>query len=562
MIRKALLLPVTVAALTLLAAPRADARSFDERGPLACPSQTLGSVDVPADGATVSGYVQVIGFALDGNLVSNVDVFVDGTDDANRVTTAGGANINLPRPDILQAFPQYAGSPGQYPGWQASFMAASFSNGSHTIYVRITDALGCSYFLTPRAIRVDNTINEAPFGNMDFPQPNSSVAANGVLTVAGWALDDRQVDHVDVIVDGLLERQAVTGIYRADVAANYPDNPAAIVSGFVLNIDSTRYPNGVHTVSARAVDDQGQQGFLGSARVQIFNNAPNLGPIGEVEFPLVNANWFGNCFPVSPGGPSGGPTDIVDPRLLMFVNGWALEASLEDTGGVSEVRVALDGVPIKNSRVNCHREFLLANALIDCYGYYRPDIEVLYPGFAQAPNVGFQFYVDVGYLITQMGFKEGAHIIQVSAVDKRNTTTLLKEIPIEMECATGQLDPPPLGFIDDPTNYKFIGGVYPVIGWALDLDIVVKVRILIDGVPQLDAVTGVDYADYGYASPDVAASYPFYPQHSNARFRFYLDTTKISNSEHDLTIEVTDSRGNVRAAGTRRFIVDNNTLVR
>ena len=28
-----------------------------------------------------------------------------------------------------------------------------------------------------------------------------------------------------------------------------------------------------------------------------------------------------------------------------------------------------------------------------------------------------------------------------------------------MECATGQLDPPPL-IIDDPTNYKFIGGVF------------------------------------------------------------------------------------------------------
>ena len=32
-----------------------------------------------------------------------------------------------------------------------------------------------------------------------------------------------------------------------------------------------------------------------------------------------------------------------------------------------------------------------------------------------------------------------------------------------MECATGNLDPPPIGFIDDPSNYKFIGGVFPVI---------------------------------------------------------------------------------------------------
>jgi hypothetical protein len=562
MIRKALLLSAAVAAILLAAPPApAAARNSDLRRALGCASQTLGSVDVPSDGATVSGYVQVVGYALDGNLVSNVDVFVDGTDDANRVTTAGGANINLPRPDIIQAFPQYAGSPGQNPGWQAYFMASNYSDGAHTIYVRITDVTGCSYFLVPRAVKIDSTQNEAPFGNMDFPQPNTGVV-NGILTVAGWALDDRKVDHVDVIVDGLLERQAVTGIYRADVAANFPNDPAAIVAGFVLNIDSTRYTNGVHTVSARAVDDQGQQGFLGSAQVQIFNNAPNIGPIGDVEFPLTNPNWFGNCFPVSPGGPSGGPTDIVDPRLLMFVHGWALEASLENTGGVSEVRLALDGVPIKNSRLNCHREFLLSNALIDCYGYYRPDLEVLYPGFAQVPNVGFQFFVDVGYLIVTRGFKEGAHILQVSAVDKKNTNVLLKEIPLEMECASGQLDPPPIGYIDDPTNYKFIGGVYPVIGWALDLDVVVKVRILIDGVAQIDAVTGLDSANYGFASPDVAAAYPFYPQRSYARFRFYLDTTLISNSEHDLLIEVTDARGNVRSAGTRRFIVDNNTLVR
>ena len=115
MIRKALFLSATVAAVALLAASPADARSAEVRRALACPSQTLGSVDVPADGATVSGYVVVKGYALDGNLVSNVDVYVDGTDDANRVTTAGGANINLPRPDILQAFPQYAGTPGSEP---------------------------------------------------------------------------------------------------------------------------------------------------------------------------------------------------------------------------------------------------------------------------------------------------------------------------------------------------------------------------------------------------------------------------------------------------------------
>ena len=229
---------------------------------------------------------------------------------------------------------------------------------------------------------------------------------------------------------------------------------------------------------------------------------------------------------------------------------------------VSAAILEMDGVVIEDTRVNCHREFLLNNALIDCYGYYRPDIEVLYPGFQQVPNVGFQFFVDVGDLITQRGFVEGAHILQIKALDKEDSSSLLKEVPIVMECATANLDPPPIGFIDDPTNYKFIGGVYPVVGWALDLDLVVKVRILIDGVAQIDAVRGVDYAELGFASPDVAVQYPAYPQASNARFRFYLDTTQISNSEHDLLIEVTNGNGNVRSAGTRRFLVDNNTLVR
>lgn len=562
--RKALILPLIAAGAAWFAAPSADAMSA-ERHPLACPAQTLGSIDVPVDGATVSGYVQVIGFALDGNLVSNVDVFVDGTNDANLVTTAGGANINLPRPDVIQFFPQYAGTAGKFPGYETSFKASLFSNGFHTVLVRITDVNGCSFFLTSRSVLIDNTRNQPPFGNVDFPQPDSGVSANGILTVAGWALDDRTVDHVDVFVDGLIERQAVTGISRADVAANYPDNPVAIFSGFVLNIDSTRYANGVHTVTVKAVDDQGQQGLLGTRRVQIFNNSPNLAPFGDVDFPLLNSVWIGDCTAPNPngGGPSGGAGGIVNSNFLMLANGWAMDTSVaQERGGVTAVILQIDERVIKDTRVNCHREPLLSNALVDCYGYYRPDIETLYPGFPQAPNVGFQFFVDVGLLLSQEGFVAGAHILQVKAVDEDNSESLLKEVPIIMECASGNTDPPPIGFIDDPTNYEFIQGVFPVIGWALDLDLVVQVRILIDGFPQIDAVSGNDFAVFGFNSPDVAAQFPSFPQAGRARFLFNLDTTKLSNSEHDLLIEVTDARGNVRSAGTRRFIVDNNTLVR
>jgi len=247
----------------------------------------------------------------------------------------------------------------------------------------------------------------------------------------------------------------------------------------------------------------------------------------------------------------------------MRVYGWSLDTVMpEDRGGVSHVRLEIDGVTLKDSRLDCRREPLLNFALVDCYGYYRPDIDLLYPGFAQAPNSGFSFLVDVGYLLSQSGFTEGAHVLQVKAYDKEETWSLLKDVPIVMECASATSNPPPLAFVEDPTNYELVSGVYPVLGWALDLDYVVRVRIKIDGVVQTDAVTGNSWAVYGLPSPGVADVYPYYPQVGNSRFSFNLDTTTLSNSEHDLTIEVEDGRGSRRAAATRRFLVSNRTLVR
>ena len=557
---KALVLPVMAAVLLTLGTP-----AFAECPTEGCPAQSVGTIELPAEGALVSGFVRVAGFALNGNLVSNVDLYVDGKDEANRVTPAGGANINLPRPDVTQAFPQYAGTPGDAPGFEMSFRAANYSNGTHTLHVRITDVTGCCYFLAPRTIRIDNSRNQPPFGAVNVPIADSSVHANGVLVVAGWALDDRRVEHVDVFIDGLLEREAVLGVSRPDVAAYYPNVPDASNAGFVIFIDATRLTNGVHTLTVKATDDQGQQGLLGTRRFQTFPNAANLPPFGEVDTPLSQATWFGNCVRL-PGGPSGG--EIRDTRYIMFLSGWALDTSIyQERGGVSHVFVELDGVVLKDTRgafgtLGCRREFNLNNALVDCYGFYRPDVNIFYPGFPQSANSGYFFAIDVGYLLTDKGVKEGNHMLQVKAADKEDNVTLLKELPVHLECATQNLDPAPLGYVDDPSNYEFVGGIFPVLGWALDLDTVIRVRVLINGVPQVDAVTGHDYAEYGLPSPDVAVVYPNYPQRSNARWRFYLDTTKLANSEHDLLLEVIDGRGNYRSAGTRRFIVNNNTLTR
>jgi hypothetical protein len=528
-----------------------------------CPVPLVGTVESPVDGATVSGYVRVRGFALNGNEISGIDLFVDGTDAAYLVPAPGSLKLSIPRPDVMQAFPSYLGTAAASPGFEASFKASSYTNGLHTLYVRVTDVTGCCYFLAPRTIHIDNSRNQPPFGALDYPLEHSAPNASGVLPVVGWALDDSHVDHVDVYVDGLIERQAIPGIPRPDVAVMYPGDLSALTSGFILNVDSTRMANGVHEISAKAVDDQGQQGLLGVRHIQVFNNGPGLAPFGEVEQPLLNSTWLGTCASAPVGYPSGGGGQIVDPRYLMRVTGWALDTGMpSDRGGISHVRLELDGVTLMDSRIDCHREPAVNYALIDCYGYYRPDIELLYPGFPQAPNPGFLFLVDVGYLLTKGGFTEGAHILQTKVYDKEETWAPLADVPVILECATQQTNPPPIAFVEDPTNYKFVNGVFPVMGWALDLNAVVYVRIKIDGVVRVDAVTGLDHAEYGIPSPDIAALYPYFPQNYASRFRFYLDTTALSNSEHDLTIEVQDGFGVKRAAATRRFLVDNRTLVR
>ncbi len=528
-----------------------------------CPAPLIGAIDTPAENATVSGFVRVTGFALNGNQISSIDLFIDGTDDAYIVPAPGGLKLGIPRPDVMQAFPSYLGTAAGYPGFEASFKASDYTNGVHTLYVRVTDVTGCCFFLAPRTIQIDSTRNQPPFGSLDYPLDQSAPDASGVLPVVGWALDDSRVDHVDVYVDGLIERQAIPGIPRPDVAAMYPSDLEAISSGFILNVDSTRMANGVHEISVKAVDDEGQQGLLGVRKVQVFNDGPGLAPFGEVEQPLLNSTWFGVCTSIVYGTPSGGAGQIIDPRYLMRVQGWALDTGMPaDRGGVSHVRLELDGVTLLDSRTDCHREAALNSALIDCYGYYRPDIELLYPGFPQAPNPGFLFLLDVGYLLTKGGFTEGAHILQTKVFDKQETWTPLADVPVILECATQTTNPPPIAFVEDPGNYEFTNGVYPVMGWAMDINIVQKVRIKIDGKVQIDAVTGLDYAEYGLPSPDIALLYPYLPQNGTARFRFFLDTTALSNSEHDLTVEVQDGYGVKRAAATRRFLVENRTLVR
>ena len=198
-------------------------------------------------------------------------------------------------------------------------------------------------------MNVDPLVNQAPFGYVDIPGPSGLEGANGSFPVAGWAVDDIDIAHIDFLVDGqivagrgrpgrALDRDVRTT--RPDVAAAFPDVPLALYSGFVANIDTSQFINGIHVISVRATDNEGASREIGTRRVQIVNNGQNLAPFGRIDFPLDKASLFCRSSPAAsprPATPEAGIQGNV-------VAGWALDVgSALDRGQVSYVELLLDG---------------------------------------------------------------------------------------------------------------------------------------------------------------------------------------------------------------------------
>jgi hypothetical protein len=93
-------------------------------------------IDAPAAGFTVSGTVNVSGWAIDTNpttALSKVEVFVDGD-------KLGAATYGSSRPDVCAVFPGRVGCP--YVGWSFPLNTTALSVGAHVLRVTTTDTNG------------------------------------------------------------------------------------------------------------------------------------------------------------------------------------------------------------------------------------------------------------------------------------------------------------------------------------------------------------------------------------------------------------------------------------
>jgi hypothetical protein len=527
-------------------------------------AQPIGGIDYPVEGQTVAGIVRVSGFVLDFNSVDLIEIAVDGV-------VVNHADMDLPRPDVLEIFPTYYNSATPNPGFLSAFLARNYDAGPHTISVLARESITQQVTEVAHvSVVVDPLANQAPFGYIDIPGPAGLEGANGSFPVAGWAVDDVDIDHIDFLVDGRIIAGAVgrgepsTAIYgttRPDVAAAFPDVPLALYSGFIANIDTSQFINGIHVIEVRATDVDGASRSLGSRRVQIVNAGLNLAPFGRIDFPLDKASLF--CTTNAGGCPS--PCTPGQVRTNV-VNGWALDVgSALDRGQVSFVELLLDGQIVANSRTDCVQ---VGGALTNCYGINRPDVARSYSGYVNADNAGFSFSfaltrdsedpsgvvtiltVDgVGNFVPSGFTTPGKHTIAIRAGDEEETVTQIGAMSVDILCDSTN-EQPAIGYIDTPSDYQFINGIFEVFGWAYDFQGVLTVQVDIDGHVVGNAV-------YGLLRTDVPAN-DFRVPSAFTGLSFFLDTTELSDSAHDLVIYVIDRSGNRSEIGRRKFVVNNN----
>ncbi len=531
--------------------------------PISAVAETIFWLDTPADGSTVFGLVEVNGFVVDNGeqcgpqwtwhscqwddaLVSKIDLYVDD----EFVSTA---DMNQPRYDILQAYPWYAGTPYQRPGFTTSFDSESYSDGVHTLFMRVTfsDASTEDYGL--RSVTINNDLNQAPLGQIELP--GSLQPMNGVFPVTGWALDDDSIAYVEIMVDGLAMGNAVTGVHRPDIGNRFPSDPDAEFAGFVRMLNTTALNNGIHVLAVRVVDNEGASRVIGRRFVQTFNTGSNLPPFGMIDWPVDNHTMYADGCESAVDGtlPPWSGEIFDDPDNAEMVVGWALDVgSRTDFGGVAYVQLLLDGNIIADTNEG---SFYWDPARWDFnyYGHPRMDIHNLYVDVPNSKHSGFSFLLDVNYLILARGYSQGLHLFKIRAGDRENNVTDIAQLPVIFDC-NDDADDPAWGDIWTPEHMELEGDVVEVTGFAIDTRTINRVEIWIDGVYIGDA-------DYPVASPGLEDLYPWLPPFfaTNRGFSYELDTVaaNLADGEHYLVVWTNDNLGGRTIIGQRTFVLDN-----
>jgi hypothetical protein len=541
----------------LLAATVVLAGDLHRHGTVTPSSQTTWILNTPMAGATVYGIVEVRGFIFNPERgISKITLLVDGV-------AVHDADLNKPRIDVRRKYPGFDGEAFPVgPGFATSFLASNYEDGEHTIAVKVTYAdatLGTgeteTEVLGERTIIIDNTFNQPPLGALDSPRNPAEASmddyVSGAYPITGWAIDDQGIRmttdalanpraDIEVLVDGQVAGQSLYNLPRPDVANDHPDVAAAFLSGYQMNLDTTRFSNGMHTISVRAWDVMGKSRILGTRNVVFDNHYATLKPIGRIDFPMPNAHLYTTACNVGPA-PSG--LEYEPGNRIEWVSGWAVDQNDQQRfEGIKYLELLLDGAVLKKTNTDDCQYLEAFLQEVNCYGKPRPDILLQYPQFtADAKYSGFFFALDVDWLVNTLGVHQGLHYLAIRAgtQDPNRPAVIIDQIPVLIECPQWG-GYPSFGELEEPETMQLMRGEETVKGWVIEPNDLVAINFYVDGI--LDGTLPYTDPNSHIKRQDLLLRYPFYPSNLllYAGFEYTLDTSKYVDGLHQLVIETVD----------------------
>ncbi len=441
----------------------------------------------PGDNGPFSGPVNFGGWAIDNNTsIASVAVSIDGVFLRN-------ATYGAPRTDVCTVFPGRAGCPNV--GWNVVVDTTTLANGNHTLDVTATASTG-AHETSNASFSVANSSGGPPI-KMFIDQPGAQNAVVvGLTTVSGWAIDDNgPIASVTILVDGASMGTATYGNSRPDVCAAYPGRTCN--SGWTFSLDTTLIPDGSHTLQVAGVSTGGDRLTL-STRFTVANWTSNNPMKLDIDIPGTQS------------GPFSGTVNF---------GGWAIS----DIAAISNVAIAIDGVPYGNAS----------------YGVSRSDVCAAYPGRAGCPNVGWNFALDT------TGLANGKHTLQITGTSSGGqSSTATGTFTVSNSGGPVMVD------IDVPGTGGIITGQASMGGWAVDTSgngSIRAVQILVDGVL-------ISNATYGVSRADVCLVYTQASGCPNVGWEGALDTTLLANGAHTLQVRAISTTGQ-QATASRVFTV-------
>jgi len=219
-----------------------------------------GAVTSPAPGASVTGPLQVAGYAYGSQFrVSYADVLVDGV-------VYGRAIYGLARPELCAGEAQ--GSPN-CPGIGFTFSlnpltsSPVLTSGTKKLQVRVFDEAGRATLIpeTPVEIVIDTPSSQVPVGVLTTPTNLETLS--GTVRISGHAWDpDGRITQVQLLINGSSRGMIPYGRPRPEVCADLTGVAGCPNIGFELDFDTRVLTNGLYNFGILLVDNSGATSII------------------------------------------------------------------------------------------------------------------------------------------------------------------------------------------------------------------------------------------------------------------------------------------------------------